>query len=120
MAHALLDQVQGSLDMAISWHLKELAKLCPDGTRFTLICRVPKVEDACLVLGNEPNTKQALFMALRAINSGTSKAAGIKPRQGGVPVPIGMEVVEGESQPAAGGDDPLDFNLNTGGFGGTA
>jgi hypothetical protein len=116
MAHALLDKVASSIDGAIAWHLQELAKLCPDGTRFTLIARVPHVPDACLVLGNEPNTKQALFMALRATNSRQHSRAGVKPVEGGEPVAIGMEVVEGAPAAAPGEVDFL--NLNGGVLGG--
>lgn len=99
-----------SIDQVIAWHLKELARLCPPNTRFTLIARIGH-SDECMIMGDEPNTKQALFAALRALgDKRRMTASGIQARETGEPVPVGQVVFQdGDSYPT----DPLDLNGGT-------
>lgn len=114
--HRLVENIANTLDMALAWHLKELKKLCPAGTLFTLVCRIDKTEQV-LVLGDEPNTKFALLAALKAVNAQRSdRAAGIRAHNINDPVPLAAELVEGEQ--AGPALDVLDFNLNGGQIGG--
>jgi hypothetical protein len=65
--------LQQTLDQSAAWHLKQLQMLCPEGTRATIVLRIPGSDDV-MILGDEPDTKEALFAAIRAIN-------GVKPRK---------------------------------------
>ena len=96
-----------TLDGAIAWHLSELAKLCPPGTRFTIVCRRTDVPDGVLVLGDDPDTKAALFAAVRAI--------GAKQKETAREIRARGNVMAGSGAPAF---DPFDLNAGMATMGG--
>ena len=101
-----LNAAARSIDQVIAWHLKELARLCPANTKFTLVARIGH-SDECLIMGDDPNTKQALFAAIRCLGDKRRMSqSGIQARETGDPVPVGGGVTNDESKPF----DPLDLN----------
>ena len=66
--------LQQTLDQSAAWHLKQLQMLCPEGTKATIVLRIPG-ENSVMVLGDEPDTKAALWEAIRCINGTKSDAS---------------------------------------------
>lgn len=105
------DTLQQRLDNAIAWHLQQLQKLCPPSTTATIVLRT--TEGDVYVLGDDADTKAALFAAIRFLNTGKGeRARDVKPVAAPRPIDeLAPVVVDASGRVVEGG---LDLDLNAG------